>query len=84
MPLLAQQPSTIVVEQPPVTVVEEGANPPSATPDIGTDVPFLPSGSQSKNIDGTILYENKGTWYKPYVGTNGTYYEVVSQPATGN
>jgi hypothetical protein len=80
VPILNPQPSTIVVEQPAATVVDQVA----AAPDIGTDVPFLPAGSQSKNIGGTILYENKGTWYKPYVGINGAYYEVVSPPAAEN
>jgi len=81
---LNPQPSTIVVEQPAATVVEQVANPVAAAPGIGTDVPFLPAGSQPKNIGGNTLYEYKDTWYKPYIGINGTYYEVVSPPAADN
>ena len=78
------QHSANINPQPSTVVVEQVVSPPAAAPDIGTDVPFLPAGSQPKNIGGTTFYENKDTWYKPYIGINGAYYEVVSPPAVEN
>lgn len=69
----ASQPSTVVVDN--TTVVQ----PPPAFP-AGTKVTVLPEGSQVRNVDGSPIYQNGSTWYKPYFGSNGVYYEVVPAP----
>ena len=73
----ASQPSTIVVEQPSTTVVQQSA---PAAPAYGTQVTQLPGGCTSQNVHGVMAYQCGSTWYRPYFGANGVYYEVVSPP----
>jgi len=73
----ASQPSTIIVEQPAATVVQQTA--PAATA-YGTQVTQLPGGCTSQNVHGIMAYQCGSTWYRPYFGANGVYYEVVSPP----
>ena len=69
----ASQPSTVVVDN--TTVVQQPPTFPA-----GTKVTVLPDGSQVRNVDGAPLYQSGSTWYKPYFGSNGVYYEVVPAP----
>jgi hypothetical protein len=57
---------------PPVVVA------PSAP--IGSVYYSLPAGAQSANINGTQYYVLGGTYYRPYFGSNGVYYQVVPNP----
>ena len=65
----AAQPQTVIVEQ-------QAA--PSVLP-YGTQITALPAGCVSQNINGTIVYQCGPARYRPYFGSNGTYYEVVQQ-----
>ena len=73
----ADQPSTIIVEQPPATAVQQSA--PGSTA-YGTQVTVLPPGSVSRNVNGTMAYECGSVWYRPYFGSSGVYYEIVPPP----
>jgi len=51
-----------------------------ATAGIGSIYYSLPPGAQSANINGTQYYVLGNTYYRPYFGSNGAYYEVVANP----
>jgi hypothetical protein len=70
--VVVQQPSTVVVQQP--TYVTQGNLP------LGTQVATLPADSRSMVVNGTNYYQSGPTWYKPYFGSSGVYYDVVSAP----
>jgi hypothetical protein len=42
---------------------------------IGTQFAVLPSGAQSMIVNGVNYYQRGPTWYKPYFGSSGVYYE---------
>ena len=69
---VVQQPATVVVQQPAYVV--QGNLP------VGTQVASLPPGSSSMVVNGTNYYQSGPTWYKPYFGSSGVYYEVVPAP----
>ena len=78
----ASQPSTIIVEnQAPADSSGQQA-PSNGMPQIGTQVTTIPPGAVSKNVNGIMAYEYRGTWYRPYFGSSGVYYVVVSPPPT--
>jgi len=81
----SSQPSTIIVEnQVPAQPSGQQAQS-NAMPQIGSQVTVLPSGAVSKNVNGILAYECRGAWYRPYFGSSGVYYVVVSPPpADGN
>lgn len=66
------QPTTVVVQQP--TYVTQGNVP------LGTQVAALPPGARSMAVNGVTFYQSGPTWYKPYFGSSGVYYEVVPAP----
>jgi hypothetical protein len=75
----AYRPTTVVVAQPAVvmaqpTVIVQGNMP------LGTQIAALPGGSRSMVVNGANYYQNGATWYKPYYGSSGVYYEVVPTP----
>ncbi|MET0543686.1 MAG: hypothetical protein ABWZ88_18235 [Variovorax sp.] len=77
----ASRPATVVVAPPPVVVqpgyvVQSG---PGYLP-LGTQMAVLPAGSRSMVVNGVNYYQNGPTWYKPYYGSSGVYYEVVPTP----
>jgi hypothetical protein len=72
----ASQPSTVIVEQ-PTTVIQQPA---PASPAYGSVVTTLPSGCVSQNVKGIMAYQCGPTWYRPFFGSSGVYYEVVSPP----
>ena len=73
------RPATVVVAQPayvaPQPVYVAQGNVP-----IGTQYAALPSGAQSMVVNGVNYYQSGPTWYKPYFGSSGVYYEVVPAP----
>ena len=73
----AAQPSTVVVEAPSTTVIQQSY---PAAPAYGTQVTTLPEGCTSQNVNGVMAYQHGSTWYRPYFGSNGVYYEVVAPP----
>ena len=73
----SSQPSTVIIEQPQAPASQQMV---TGAPAYGTDVTTLPSGAVSRNIHGTMAYEANNVWYRPYFGSNGVYYEVVSPP----
>ncbi len=75
----ASQPSTVVVEQ-PTTVVQQVV--PGAPP-IGSQVAALPGVCSAINVNGVMAYQCGTSWYRPYFGANGVYYQVVSPPPAG-
>jgi len=75
----ASRPATVVVQQPTYVApqpvyVAQGYVP------IGTQFAVLPSGAQSMIVNGVNYYQRGPTWYKPYFGSSGVYYEVVPAP----
>ena len=47
---------------------------------LGTQVAALPGGARSMVENGANYYQAGPTWYKPYLGSSGVYYEVVPAP----
>jgi len=76
----ASRPSTVVVQQPATVVVQQPAQVVQGNLPVGTQVASLPSGASSMVVNGTHYYQSGPTWYKPYFGSSGVYYEVVSAP----
>jgi hypothetical protein len=65
-------PTTYYVAPPPVVVV------PSAP--VGSIYYSVPYGAQSANINGIQYYVLGSTYYRPFFGSNGVYYQVVPNP----
>jgi hypothetical protein len=76
----ASHPTTVVVQQPATVVVQQPAYVVQGNLPIGTQVASLPPGSSSMVVNGTNYYQSGPTWYKPYFGSSGVYYEVVQVP----
>ncbi len=70
-------PAPVVVANPQLTY---GAPMYAAPAYIGSSVNALPYGAQSLVVNGTQYYQAGSTWYRPYFGSNGVYYTVVSPP----
>jgi hypothetical protein len=71
--VVASQPVAVV--QQPVTVVEQTA----ALP-IGSTLPSLPSGCNSKTINNSSYFTCGGNWYKPAMQGDYVVYAVVENP----
>jgi len=75
----AARPPTVVVQQPayypPVGTYYSQGNLP-----LGTQVASLPPGSSSMVVNGVNYYQSGPTWYKPFFGSSGVYYQVVPAP----
>jgi uncharacterized protein DUF6515 len=65
---------TFVAQPQPVVVVAVQPVP------IGTVYYALPSGAQAATIAGQQYYYLGSTYYRPYFGNNGVYYQVVPFP----
>jgi hypothetical protein len=68
----AAQPATVVVQQP--AYYSPGYL------SVGSQVASLPPGSNSMVVNGGQYYQSGPTWYRPYYGSSGVYYEVVPAP----
>ncbi len=44
----------------------------------------LPAGAEAVSINGVQYYVAQGVYYRPYFGSNGVYYEVVSNPRSAH
>ena len=78
----ANQPAYVVAPT-PVYPAPYYAAPPVVVPPmamIGSIYYSLPPGAQSANINGTQYYVLGNTYYRPFFGSNGVYYEVVANP----
>lgn len=69
--VVVQQPAVIV--QQPAVVVQSGMP-------LGTQLAALPGDARSMVVNGVNYYQSGATWYKPYFGSSGVYYEVVPAP----
>lgn len=69
-------PSAVVVAPPPVVVTTPTVYPPL----VGDRVSVLPIGAQEVTVRSVQYYLSSGTWYRPFFGSNGVYYEVVPAP----
>jgi hypothetical protein len=49
-------------------------------PVIGSSYNMLPGGATSLVVNGQQYYQAGSTWYRPYFGSNGVYYQVVATP----
>lgn len=58
---------------PPTTVVVQG-------PPVGAQVAVLPPGCASMMINNAQYYQCGPTWYQPFFGGNGVYYQIVPTP----
>lgn len=74
------QPTTVVVQQPSTVVVQQPAYVTAGNLPLGTQVAALPDGARSMVVNGVNYYQAGPTWYKPYFGSSGVYYEVVQAP----
>ena len=75
----AYRPPTVVVQQPAVVVQPPAYVAPGGMP-LGTQLAALPGGARSMVVNGVNYYQAGPTWYKPYFGSSGVYYEVVPAP----
>lgn len=75
----ANRPATVVVQQPAVVVQQPVYAVPGGMP-LGTQLAALPGGARSMMVNGVNYYQAGPTWYKPYFGSSGVYYEVVPAP----
>jgi hypothetical protein len=64
-------PAPVVVAPAPVII---------APPAIGAIYYTLPNGVQATSINGQQYYVLGSTFYRPYFGNNGVYYQVVPNP----
>ena len=46
----------------------------------GVSYASLPPGSSQVNVRGTVYYLSGNTWFQPFFGANGAYYQVVPAP----
>jgi hypothetical protein len=69
--VVVQQPAVVV--QPPPVIVQSGMP-------LGTQLAALPGDARSMVVNGVHYYQSGPTWYKPYFGSSGVYYEVVPAP----
>jgi len=67
--VIAPRPATVVVEEPA-----------AAGPPPGLTVPTLPPGCKAFDVSGVHYYACGQTYYRPYFGNNGVYYQVVRNP----
>lgn len=74
----ASQP--VYVAPQPVYVAPQPAYAVQGNLPIGSQYAALPPGSKSMTVNGVNYYQNGPTWYKPYFGSSGVYYEVVPAP----
>jgi hypothetical protein len=70
-PAVVVNPAPVVINQAPVYV---------GSPMIGTTVSVLPPGCSTMDVNGTHYYQLGSTWYRPYFGGSGVYYQVVAAP----
>ena len=47
---------------------------------VGFNYAVLPSGSSQVNVRGSTYYLSGNTWFQPFFGANGAYYQVVPAP----
>jgi hypothetical protein len=47
---------------------------------IGATLPVLPGGCAHDSFSGVNYYNCARTWYRPYFGSNGVYYQVAPAP----
>jgi hypothetical protein len=78
-------PSTVVVQQPAPVYVQQPTyvQPPAYSAGnmpIGTQLAALPAGAGNMVVNGVTYYQSGPTWFKPYFGSSGVYYEVVPAP----
>ena len=54
----------------------------AATPSfaMGYNYASLPPGASQVNVRGTAYYLSGNTWFRPFFGANGAYYQVVPAP----
>ena len=73
--VVVSQPATVVVEQ-PVTVIQTASPLP-----VGSTVPSLPSGCDSKTVNNTSYFSCGGNWYKPAMLDGNVVYMVIANPS---
>ncbi|MGR4867940.1 hypothetical protein ACIPRI_03605 [Variovorax sp. LARHSF232] len=76
----AARPATVVVQQPSAIVVQQPAYVVAPNMPVGTQLASVPDGARDMVVNGTHYYQVGPTWYKPYFGSSGVYYEVVPAP----
>ncbi|RZL88100.1 MAG: hypothetical protein EOP82_24110 [Variovorax sp.] len=74
------RPATVIVQQPAAIVVPRPAYVVQPALPMGTQVAHMPDGAREMVVNGTRYYQAGPTWYKPYFGSSGVYYEVVPTP----
>jgi hypothetical protein len=75
----ASSQATYVVDPAPVVVAPAPVYVAPAAP-IGSIYCSLPYGAKEANINGVQYYVLGSTFYRPYFGNNGVYYQVAPNP----
>jgi len=78
-PAVVVAPAPIVVSPAPVYVTPAPVYVAPAVP-VGSIYYSLPYGAQYATINGAQYYVLGNTYYRPYFGNNGVYYQVVANP----
>lgn len=78
-PAVVVAPAPVYVAPAPVYAAPAPVYIPPVAP-IGSVYYSLPYGAQSANINGVQYYVVGSTYYRPYFGNNGVYYQVVANP----
>jgi hypothetical protein len=73
-PAYVVAPAPVVLAPPPVVFA------PAPVAPIGSIYYSLPPGAQGATINGQQYYYLGNTYYHPYFGNNGVYYQVVANP----
>lgn len=76
----AAQPKTVIVQQPAVVYAAPPVYYAQGNMPIGAQVAVLPAGANSMVVNGVTYYQSGPTWFKPFFGSSGVYYEVVPAP----
>ena len=74
---------TVVVSTPAYPAPYYYSDPPVVVPPVapvGSIYYSLPAGAQAANINGIQYYVLGSTYFRPFFGSNGVYYEVVPNP----
>ncbi len=62
------------------TIVVQGS--PVASVPVGTQSGSLPPGCQNVAVNNAQFYQCGSSWYKPFFGPTGVYYQAVQSPLT--
>lgn len=78
--VIVQQPATVYIQQPAPLYETPPAYPMVGNLPLGSQVAVPPPGAALSVVNGDTYYRAGPTWFKPYYGSSGVYYQVVLAP----